>query len=79
MGIQRAPQKIPSDGRHFGPGTHRRPADTAGPAIVTPPIKPAAQTTRADTATRSPVEGTAASTVDRSAYYVGQPSNYGST
>jgi hypothetical protein len=69
MAIQRPPQQLPGDNRHTGPGTFRRPADTVGPAIVTPPILPAAQTKRANQIARSPAEGTSVSTVDRSASY----------
>jgi hypothetical protein len=79
MAIQRAPQKIAGDGRHFGPGTLRRPSDTVGAAEQVPPIKPAAQTTRASQISRNPAESTSALAVDRGAAYPGQPVNYGTT
>jgi len=69
MSIQRPPQQLPGDNRHTGPGTFRRPADTVGPAIQTPPIKPAAQTNRASQILRAPVDGTSALAVDRGAAY----------
>jgi hypothetical protein len=79
MGIQRAPQSIPSDGRHFGPGTLRRPSDTVGPAIVTPAILPAAQSSRARTAKRNAADSTNARAVNRGRSYQPQGVNYGTT
>ena len=79
MPLERTPQKIAGDGRHYGPGVRYVPAAQVGPSQQEPIINAAAQTNRASQIKRNAPDGTGTRSVDRAASYPGRAANYGTT